>query len=182
MMRMSFGSLPSMSALFVDYVSAWDRVRNFYPHDYSIDSIISFARNREPLDARHREILSTALAVQQKRWGGDSSAAEKLAAGAVAVISGQQAGLFTGPNYTILKAITVIKLAKILTEAGVPAVPVFWIAAEDHDYQEIEWATILDRDSALREFRVNLSNDESIPSGWLCLKEDVSEVVSEFIS
>jgi uncharacterized protein YllA (UPF0747 family) len=171
-----------MSALFVDYVTAWDRVRNFYPHNYSIDSIISFARNRKPLDPRHREILSTALAVQQKRWGGDPSTAEKLAAGAVAVISGQQAGLFTGPNYTILKAITVIKLAKILTESGVPAVPVFWIAAEDHDYQEIEWATILDRDSALREFRVNLSNDEGIPTGWLCLKDDVSEVISKFIS
>ena len=56
-------------------------------------------------------------------------------------------GLFTGPNYTILKSLTVIKLAKALDAMGVPAVPVFWIAAEDHDYQEIESASVLDRDS-----------------------------------
>src|ERR1051326_7461187 len=174
-LRISFRNLPSMSALFLDYVNDWNRVRNFYARNFSLEAVVSFARQRAPLDPAHRQILSSALAAQQKHWGGDVNAVEKLDAGAVAVISGQQAGLFTGPNYTILKAITIIKLAKILTEAGVPAVPVFWIAAEDHDYQEIEWATILDRDSALREFRVNLSNDESIPSGWLCLKEDVSE-------
>ena len=91
------------------------------------------------------------------------------------MISGQQPGLFTGPNYTILKAITVIKLAGALTEAGVPAVPIFWIAAEDHDYQEIEWATLLDRDSGVEQVRVDLSNTESRPSGWLEFHDDVSQ-------
>jgi uncharacterized protein YllA (UPF0747 family) len=181
MMRISFGSLPSMSALFLDYVTDWNRVRNFYPQNYSIESVVSFARQRTPLDSRHRDILSTALASQQKQWGNDPAGVEKLAAGAVAVITGQQAGLFTGPNYTILKAITVIKLAKVLSEAGVPAVPIFWIAAEDHDYQEIEWAALLDRDSAVREFRVNLSNAEARPSGWLSLNDEVSEVISRFV-
>src|SRR5712692_6497163 len=181
MMRISFGSLPSMSALFLDYVTDWNRVRNFYPQNYSIESVVSFARQRPPLDSRHRDVLSAALAAQQKHWGNDLAGVEKLAAGAVAVISGQQAGLFTGPNYTILKAITVIKLAKALSEAGVPAVPIFWIAAEDHDYQEIEWAALLDRDSAVREVRVNLSNTESRPSGWLVLNNDVSEAISKFV-
>ena len=170
-----------MSALFLDYVNDWNRVRNFYPLNYSLESVASFARQRSPLDSTHRQILSTALAAQQKHWGGDANAVEKLAAGAVAVISGQQAGLFTGPNYTVLKAITVIKLAKALSGAGVPAVPVFWVAAEDHDYQEIEWAAMLDRDSAVCEFRVNLSNTESRPSGWLLLNDDVSEVISKFV-
>src|SRR5712691_7381257 len=179
MMRISFGSLPSMSALFLDYVTDWNRVRNFYPQNYSIESVVSFARQRPPLDSRHRDILSAALAAQQKHWGNDPSGVEKLAAGAVAVISGQQAGLFTGPNYTILKPITVIKLAKALTEAGVPAVPVFWIAAEDHDYQEIEWASLLDRDSAVEQVRVDLSNPDSRPSGWLALHDDVSQAIAK---
>ena len=78
--------------------------------------------------------------------------------GAVAVITGQQPGLFSGPIYTILKAITVVKLARALEDRGVRAVPVFWIAAEDHDYLEIESASILDRDSQLQELRVDLSN------------------------
>lgn len=181
MMRVPFANLPSMSALFLDYVADWNRVRKFYPENYSVDSIVSFARQRPRLDSRHRQALAAALAAQQKNWGGDAAGPEKLEAGAVAVISGQQAGLFTGPNYTILKAITIIKLAGALNEAGVPAVPVFWVASEDHDYQEIEWASVLDRDSAVREFRVNLSNEDSRPSGWLSLKDDVSHAASELI-
>ena len=92
--------------------------------------------------------------------------------------TGQQAGLFTGPNYTILKALTVIKLARKLNDAGVHAVPVFWVAAEDHDYQEIESATILDKESALAHFRVDLANTEGSTVGWLQLKADVSEAIS----
>src|SRR5262249_13169076 len=94
------------------------------------------------------------------------------------VISGQQPGLFTGPIYTILKAITVIKLARALREAGVPAVPIFWVAAEDHDYLEIEWAKFLDKDSALGEVRVDLSNSEARPAGWLSFADDVSAAIS----
>jgi uncharacterized protein YllA (UPF0747 family) len=180
-LRISFRNLPSMSALFLDYVNDWNRVRNFYARNFSLEAVVSFARQRAPLDPAHRQILSSALAAQQKHWGGDVNAVEKLDAGAVAVISGQQAGLFTGPNYTVLKAITAIKLAKALSESGVPAVPVFWIAAEDHDYQEIEWAALLDRDSVVREFRVNLANTESRPSAWLSLSDDVSEVISRLV-
>src|SRR5260370_498760 len=117
MMRIPFGSLPSMSALFLDYVNDWKRVRNFYPQDYSIDSVISFARERPPLDSAHRETLCAALAAQQKQWGGNPSSVERLRAGAVAIISGQQPGRFTRPNYTILKASTVITLARDLSEA-----------------------------------------------------------------
>jgi uncharacterized protein YllA (UPF0747 family) len=180
-LEISFGHIPSLPALFLDYVNDWSRVRNFYPQSYSIESIVSFARHRPTLDPVHRQVLATALAAQQKHWGGDPDSVEKLAAGAVAVISGQQAGLFTGPNYTILKAITILKLARVLNEAGVPAVPVFWIAAEDHDYQEIEWAAVLDRDSAVREFRVNLSNDDARPCGWLSLNNDVSQALANLL-
>src|SRR5215510_5572857 len=166
MMRIPFGSLPSMSTLFLDYVNGEERVRKFYPQPYSIDSIAAFARRRPALDPRHRDQLCSALS-------GDAESIKKLAAGAVVIITGQQPGLFTGPSYTILKALTVVKLAKALDAVGVPAVPVFWVAAEDHDYQEIEFASVLDKDSGLMHLRVDLSNPESSPVGWLQLREDV---------
>jgi uncharacterized protein YllA (UPF0747 family) len=175
MMRISFASLPAMSALFLDYVSDWTHLHKFYPQPYSIASIAAFARERPALDASHRERLCSALT-------GDPASIKKLAAGAVTVITGQQPGLFTGPMYTILKALTVIKVAKALDAIGVPAVPVFWVAAEDHDYQEIESASVLDTNSALSHVRIDLSNPDSAPVGWLALGRDVSDAISACLS
>src|SRR5436189_2525059 len=143
MMRIPFGNLPSMSALFLDYITDWNRVRNFYPRDYSLESIIAFSRERPRLDSAHRRRLCDALSEQQRAWGGATTSVEPLSEGAVAVIAGQQPGLFSGPIYTILKAVTVIKLARALEENGVRAVPVFWIASEDHDHLEIQSTTII---------------------------------------
>lgn len=72
---------------------------------------------------------------------------DRLAAGAVlAVTSGQQPGLFTGPLYTIYKALSAIALAKRLErERQVPVVPVFWVAGDDHDFAEANHAWVLDR-------------------------------------
>jgi bacillithiol synthase len=175
MMRIPFGSLPSMSALFLDYVTDWTRLRKFYSEGYSLESIAAFARQRPALASAHRERLCGSLT-------GDATSIQKLAEGAVTIITGQQPGLFTGPNYTILKAITVIKLAKALDGLGVPAVPVFWVAAEDHDYQEIESASVLDRDGGLLHVRIDLSNPDSSPVGWLTLGGDVPDALSKFLA
>ncbi len=60
--------------------------------------------------------------------------------GTLAVVTGQQAGIFTGPAYSVYKAITAIHLARQQSgRLGVPVVPVFWVAAEDHDWQEVSW-------------------------------------------
>jgi len=62
----------------------------------------------------------------------------KLKNDAVAVVAGQQAGLLTGPLYTIHKIVSVIRLAREQEQKlNHPVVPVFWIAGEDHDYQEV---------------------------------------------
>jgi bacillithiol biosynthesis cysteine-adding enzyme BshC len=62
--------------------------------------------------------------------------------GTVAVVSGQQVGLFSGPAYTIFKALTAVKLAETLEGQGIAAVPIFWLATEDHDLAEIDHAWV----------------------------------------
>jgi uncharacterized protein YllA (UPF0747 family) len=76
---------------------------------------------------------------------------DRLAAGDVlAITTGQQPGLFTGPLYTIYKALSAIALAqRIERERGVPVVPVFWVAGDDHDFAEANHAAVLGRDGEL---------------------------------
>lgn len=65
---------------------------------------------------------------------------EQLASGkAAVVVSGQQAGLFGGPAFTVYKAAGVLETARQLTEeSGIPCVGVFWLQTEDHDWGEID--------------------------------------------
>jgi uncharacterized protein YllA (UPF0747 family) len=181
-MQISWRQIPQTSALFADYLEDWTRVQQFYPRNYSIDSITQFARERAPMGASHLELLCSALSEQQEKWGGSRRGIEKLRAGAVAVVTGQQPVLFTGSHLSILKAISAIKIARRLEEAGIQAVPVFWVAAEDHDYQEIESTWILNRDSGLTRLGVDLSDDEPAPVGWRSFRDDVTTAVNECVA
>jgi uncharacterized protein YllA (UPF0747 family) len=166
----------------VDYLESWERVQSFYSRSYSLASIENFARERQPLEATHRRVLCDVLAEQQKKLGSDPRGVDKLSSGAVAVVTGQQPVLFTGPLFCVLKAISAIKLAAKLEHAGVKAVPVFWVAAEDHDFEEISSTWIINRNSDLTRLSVDLSTGEPVPAGWLTFKDDVRAAVSECLS
>ena len=97
---------------------------------------------RRRIRAPRSEIAAVIAAQQQRR--GAPAAARRRPRGAladpttVAIVTGQQAGLFGGPLFTLLKALTALKLAEqVSREHGVPAVAVFWIDAEDHDWDEV---------------------------------------------
>jgi bacillithiol biosynthesis cysteine-adding enzyme BshC len=71
--------------------------------------------------------------------------------GALAVTTGQQPGLFTGPLYTIYKALSAAGLARILERQWHrPVVPVFWVAGDDHDYAEASHASWITAESTVR--------------------------------
>jgi len=76
-----------------------------------------------------------------------------LANGAPAVVTGQQPGLFGGPIFTYYKTATAIALAQELAATlGEPVVPIFWMATDDSDFQEIATARVAGPDLALRAF------------------------------
>ncbi|MEH7011915.1 bacillithiol biosynthesis cysteine-adding enzyme BshC [Neobacillus niacini] len=106
-----------------------------------------FAEDQERLDElsnRHfpREEVADHIEKFMERFPSseavNSSLAKLKQLNSVVVIGGQQAGILTGPLYSIHKIISIIKLAEEKErQLGVPVIPVFWIAGEDHDYHEV---------------------------------------------
>lgn len=96
-----------------------------------------------------------------------------LRSGAAAVITGQQVGLFLGPLYTIYKAATAIRFARLLQEeCGVPVVPIFWLQTEDHDLPEIASTSIVTSSAELRPLSLP-SDDGRISIAHRALPEEV---------
>ena len=126
--------LPGTSRIFSDLVSHFDRVADLYPFP---TNDLGAIRRASAFDfpAGRRAAAVTAL----RSLNAGNPALDRLAAdGTVAIITGQQTGLFSGPVYTIYKALTAIRIARELTESGVEAVPMFWLATEDHDFAEVD--------------------------------------------
>jgi len=126
--------LPGASRLFLDFSYHFEKVAAFYRHDpHDPASLTAAAKEIQYPDDR-RAALIRALSVRNP----PSPSLDLLAKpGTVAVVTGQQVGLFSGPSYTIYKALTAVRVARTLCDQGVPAVPVFWLATEDHDFPEV---------------------------------------------
>lgn len=81
---------------------------------------------------------------------------EKIGSGeGVVVTTGQQPGLFLGPLYTLYKGLTAVSAAaRLERECGIPVLAVFWVASDDHDWEEVAACRILDRSEELRILRI----------------------------
>ena len=154
--------LPQTSKLFADFLYRFERVAAFYawpPHD---PASYAAAAVRVEYPIERRAALVAALRAQN---GGNPDLDTLAQPGAVAVVTGQQVGLFSGPCYAIYKALTAIQLARRITSAGIPAVPIFWLATEDHDFAEVNHCWVFD--AAQRPVRLEIpgTNPERRPVG-----------------
>jgi bacillithiol biosynthesis cysteine-adding enzyme BshC len=113
--------------------------------------------------------LASALEAQASRRGdrpAQLAAIERLRMpGARAVLTGQQPGLLLGPMLTLVKAMTAIKIAAAHDREDRPIVPVFWVASQDHDINEIDHAHLLGMDEQLLQLKLDWPN--GTPSGQL---------------
>lgn len=158
--------IPGSSRLFQDYVYHFDRLSEYYDHaPYDPGSYSAVAGEIQYPDSR-RAALVSAL----RRTNPNSRALASLAQpGTVAVVTGQQAGLFSGPAYTIYKALTAVRLARELSTRGIPAVPVFWIATEDHDFAEVNHTHVFTSSHQAVTLRTEGAGTANQPVGTIAL-------------
>src|SRR5215467_4650161 len=125
-----YSSLPETSKLLRDYIIHFDRVAKFYGSGtpFTADS---YRRVAESLRyrAEHRAALLPILVRQNRAFGaseGMLASLDRLShSETMAVVSGQQVGLLSGPAFTLYKALTAVRLAQYLSTQGIPSVPVF---------------------------------------------------------
>jgi bacillithiol biosynthesis cysteine-adding enzyme BshC len=138
---------PWIRRLAADYAYDFPAVASFFAGDPSDRAAWTAAIARTQAGGRERETLAAVVRAQQQRRRAPPAAVaagQRLAEpNTVAVVTGQQAGLFGGPLFTLLKALTALKLAdQISRDHGVAAVAVFWIDAEDHDWEEVRRSVV----------------------------------------
>jgi len=138
-----FREIPHTTELFSAFLDDFERVAKFYSHLPTTAGIDAAAREVR-LDPDVRKAVVEVLREQNRSFGAENQIdaatrhnLERLAGGAVAIVTGQQAGLFSGPAYSFYKALSAVRCAEETTRRGIDAVPVFWIATEDHDLAEV---------------------------------------------
>ncbi len=148
-MRLDLGSVPGTPRLLQDYVHNFPRLAPFFTADPQ--STQAYEQQAHTLDRRAgtREELCDHLAARNAAWGAPPLVQERILElaqpRALAVVTGQQTGLFGGPLFTLYKALTCVQLAAQLRLAlGRPVVPIFWMASEDHDVAEADHVQLLD--------------------------------------
>jgi bacillithiol synthase len=186
-----FRTIPRQSTLFLSYLDFAPAALRFYHHPPTIESVADSARNLLAGRPFPRKEIASILRHQNEKYGGDAETLRRISElekpDSVAILTGQQVGLFTGPVYTIYKALTAIDISQDLRRRGMRAVPIFWMDTEDHDLPEITSRTVWEAPCSVRtiDYRKALFNTSEMPArsvGSLQFPETIQKVVLDYLS
>jgi bacillithiol biosynthesis cysteine-adding enzyme BshC len=180
----SFREIPHTTKLFASFLEDFARVSTFYTHPPTVAGIDAAAREIR-LDSAMRRSVVEILREQNTRFapGGQLESAtarnlDRLAAGAVAIVTGQQVGLFSGPAFTFYKALSAVRCAEETTRRGTDAVPIFWLATEDHDLAEVNHAFWNTRNGLARYDLLAKDTDAGRHVGEVVLGDEIEPLVA----
>jgi bacillithiol biosynthesis cysteine-adding enzyme BshC len=175
---------PGIKPLAAEYTANFAALEPFFAGDPADESAWRAAIAARAHVPHAPGALAPLLRAQQQARGAPVAALEAAARldnpEAVAVVTGQQAGLFGGPLYTLLKAISAIRLARRVEQThGVPTVAVFWVDAEDHDLDEICSCDILDAEFQVERASVSVpASVAGTPASAVRLGAEIDAVVN----
>lgn len=169
-----FSSIPHSTPLFLDFLHHFPKVSRFYARPPHWAEWWAEEQQRIQYPGERRARVAAVLERENRKFGVGAKTLEniqRLKAGAAAVVTGQQVGLFGGPMFSLLKAITVSVLAE---KTG--SVPIFWLATEDHDLAEVNFVHLPAADH-LETFSTNPPHIEGAPVGTIPFSDEISQLL-----
>jgi bacillithiol synthase len=182
-MRIESVQIENKPKLIHDYRNQDQQIMDFFDYEYN-----DYENRLNELMTRtyQRKALVEVLTKLNRSWGASDATFQNIdrlkGNESVVVIGGQQAGLLTGPLYSVNKVISIIQLARQQEEKlGIPVIPVFWIAGEDHDFEEINHV-YMERASKMKKYKVGQQvHDKCSVSQIELNKQEVSEWLNNVV-
>jgi len=191
-MYINFSNIPAHQNLFLDYIEEFENVARFYGKNFRAeDQYLTHFQKLAGAEKNHRALLSEIIQTQyynQKVSAQTMRNIELLSLPkTIAIITGQQLGIFGGPLYTFYKTITAIKLSQSLSEkySDFNFVPVFWLEADDHDFEEVRNFSILSSDNSLLNLKYEDGLEQEInrgSTGAICFNDNLNNVFENLTS
>src|SRR5437868_256813 len=175
-----FTQIPHTTRLFLDFLSGAPSLQPFFPRGPHFSEWVKDEATKIQYDSARRQKVAGILERQNKGWGASAQTLEnisRLKSGAAAVVTGQQVGLFGGPLFSLFKALTAVKLSEEAGKAGVDCVPVFWLATQDHDLDEIQSVSLPGVEASLQKLTATPHGVPESPVGTIQLGPEIDEVL-----
>lgn len=171
-MYINFSDIPTHQNLFLDYIHEFSNVERFYGKNFrDVEKYLPLFQRLSERNMPNRSSVANIVKAQyinhkiskQTQQNIDLLYSDKT----IAVVTGQQLGIFGGPLYTLFKSITAIKLCNYLKENydGFNFVPIFWLEGDDHDYDEVRMFTVLNNENQLLNLQYDDGQLEEINRG-----------------
>ncbi len=180
----SYSATNNFSDLILDYLEEKEQLKTFYNHFPRIEEFeAQIKKKQKSFSSSHREALVKVLKNQYKNLEVSQATLTNIESlknpNTYTVTTGHQLNLFTGPLYFLYKIVSAINLAKLLSEKYPEDnfVPVYWMATEDHDFQEIAFFNLNGK-----KFKWNNTQPEAGKDAVGNLKTDGLEEVFKLFS
>lgn len=171
-----FQEIPQFSAKDTAYATGHSKLKPFYKYPVQIEAFPKVIQDKKADDI-DRTVLADTLLAQYQQFGSNPAVLQNIEAlrdeNTFTVITAHQPSLFTGPLYYIFKIISAIRLSEVLNEQypDFKIVPVFISGSEDHDFEEINHASLFGK-------TLEWQNEESGACGMM-KTDSLTEVLAE---
>ena len=186
-MKIPIKEMPGLSQLTRDYLSHLHRIEKYFSADFrNWNEYELLVKKIHPVPRPYMEDLIALLIEQNNIFKCGPQTLQNIDQlsnrNALVVATGQQVGLFTGPLYTVYKALTTIKLAQELEQRlHLPVLPLFYLVSEDHDFVEVQWAGVVDKSNHFADIRYEPSErHDRMPVSQIILDESINEKIDSF--